>query len=339
MARIAKPAKGMVLAAGLGSRLRPLTTQWPKPLIPFIGTSALELALWRFANAGIRDVAVNAHYLPDQIEAATRSAPFGLAIKFAIEPTILGTGGAYNPLRIWLNDADLVVLNGDVISTVDVPALLEHHRKSGAVATMALLPDVLPGESAVHFNDAGIVAIGKANVSGTKAGNFACAQILSPIFLDLLPKSGSFDIISKGYQLALEAGLKVSACVHLGFWHDLRSPAFFAGAVQEYLRLSPGEASLTGVPACRLEKGRRGISLASQESSQTPCNLAGPLMLDHGATIDPSASIGPAVMIESGVRIGKGAVVRNSVLLPGADVASGSRIENAVIIQGMTIQL
>lgn len=342
MAPRSKAAKGVVLAAGLGTRLRPLTERWPKPLIPFAGTSALELALWRLAQAGLSDIAVNAHYLPDAIAEALKANLFGQTTYLAIEPEILGTGGVYNPLRLWQGDADLVVINGDVISTIDIAALLDHHRRTNAVATMALLPNVIVGESAVYYDEHGVRAIGRTAPTGASAGNFACAQVLSPAFLDLLPKSGSFDIISKGYQIALDKGLRVASIVHDGFWHDLRTPSFYAAALKDFVRLegltSDASSDPTGVMACRQAKGLKTIFVPKLGTGAQPCRIIGPVLLDGGTShIDLTATIGPDVVAESGVTIGKHAVVRSSVLLPGAHIKDGVVVESSIL--GDTLNL
>src|SRR4051812_38455198 len=107
--------KGVVLAAGFGTRLRPLTELYPKPLIPFAGTTPLELALWQLGRAGIDENAVNSHHRPDLIDAYVASNPLKQKLKVSHETEILGTGGCYNPLRAWQGDNDLVVLNGDVV--------------------------------------------------------------------------------------------------------------------------------------------------------------------------------------------------------------------------------
>lgn len=338
MAAAVRGVKGLVLAAGLGTRLRPLTLKWPKPLLPFAGTHALELALWRLAKAEVQDVAVNAHYLPDQIKAAVERAPFGQTLKIAIEPEILGTGGVYNPLRTWIGLDDLVVINGDVISTIDIAALLAHHRGTNAVATMALLPAVIPGESAVFYDEGGIRAIGKSGPATCRAGNFACAQVLTPAFLDLLPRSGVFDVISKGYVPALQRGLKISSLVHTGFWHDLRTPAFYAAALKDYLHLDVDAGENVGVPACLNAKDGRAVYVPPLGSVTKPWRGFGPAHVDEGASIAPTATIGPDVVIEAGATIGDGAVVRSCIVLPGAVIAPGSVVENAVVTADSTIQ-
>ena len=183
--------KGVVLAAGFGTRLRPLTDIWPKPIVPFLGSTPLRLALGRLVAADIRQIAINTHYDSKKIEMHLRDCPYGVTPLISFEKQILGTGGVYNPLRKWQGLAHLVVLNGDIVSNIDINRAIACHFDTNAVATMVLLAKVLPGESAVYYKDSQVLEIGKIGPLDALCGNFACAQILSPKFLDLLPSEGS----------------------------------------------------------------------------------------------------------------------------------------------------
>src|SRR5690606_22359178 len=126
-------------------------------------------------------------------------------LELSHETELLGTGGVYGPLRDWQGDSDLLVLNGDIVSDMDLEALVDTHRKTRAFATMAMLPEVIPGENGFFCNRQGeIVAFGKEGPPDAAARNFACAQILSRRFIDTLPPSGAFGIIETGYLPALK---------------------------------------------------------------------------------------------------------------------------------------
>ena len=322
-----RAVKGMVLAAGLGTRLRPLTNIYPKPLVPFAGSTPLELALANLMAAGISDVAINSHYHPEQIARLVQNNPLGQRLVLSYEPELLGTGGAYPPLRSWLGDADLVVLNGDVVSDFDLKSLLVRHHAMQAAASMMLLPTVIPGESSVFHHLGRIHAIGKvAPKSATQAGNFACAQILSPELLDLLPKSGTFDIVSKGYLKALDMGWPVAAEVHSGYWHDLRTPQFYWSAILALLR----EPDL-----CRAIK----LDHLRQTRGLVPLPYANGVLLPTAFSSYKHATLGPNVVVESDVHIGAGARVSNSVFLPGAVVPAGATIDHALVGPGIHITL
>lgn len=299
-----KKIKGIILAAGFGSRLRPLTNFWPKPLIPFLGSSPLHLALNRFKAAGIKDVAVNTHYLADQIAKSLVDNPFDLRTVISYEPEILGTGGVYNPLRKWMDSSDILVMNGDIVSDVDLSALLEMHERTSAVATMALLPNVLPGEAAVYFRNDEILAIGRSGPNDASRGNFGCVQILTKEFLELLPTSGSFDIISQGYQIALANRLKVSALVHHGIWYDIGTINRYASSIFDIIGRPGGLEAIGG--------DQKGFIVTSDGS-----------VIENGASIEDSSQIEHSIVLRGGL-VCAGDHIRNMIIAPNARVSFDS---------------
>ena len=311
--------KGLVLAAGFGTRLRPLTNHYAKPLVPFLGATPLELALWRLGASGVKDVAINSHYFPEQIASFVDENRHDLNIKLSYEPKILGTGGALNPLLPWLGDDSLIVINGDVVSTVNIQDLIETHLHGKAVATMALLPSVIPGESSVFHQNGAVHSISKIPVSnGSRAGNFACVQILSPEFLKLLPENGTFDIISQGYLPALQRRMTICASIHDGYWFDLGTPETYWAAIHQLLK-RPALVEALGIRACRALNGRA-----------TTMTLDG-VFIDSRSTVDATATVGPAVVVESNCSISANALVSESVLLPGASIAPGEVIHQMIV--------
>lgn len=309
--------KGLVLAAGLGTRLRPLTERWPKPLVPFAGTTPLDLALWRLRWAGIKENAVNSHHMASAIEHALKGNDQKPKVKISFEPEILGTGGVYNPLRTWFDGADVAVLNGDVISDIDLGALVKFHRHEEAAATMALLPKVIPGESAVFHENGRVIAIGKDTPrAGVAQGNFACAQILAPAFLELLPKAGAFDIISNGYQVALSKGLKIAAWIHDGIWHDLRTPRFYWEALCD-LVTDPRRTERVGITALREARGLK-------------TKRKGGLFFDDSCVLGAEVQTKGVVILEPGARVGEKASLENVVVLSDGIVAAGEMVRQTV---------
>jgi mannose-1-phosphate guanylyltransferase len=224
--------KAMVLAAGLGTRLRPLTEVVPKPAVPVCGVPLVRWALALLAGAGARRAVVNVHHLPAEMARAAREAARALGIALAVseEPVIAGTGGALREARPLLAGADaILLLNGDVLFDVDLPAALAAHRASGALATMVLLP-MPPGAryATVDVDASGAVrriagAFGPGG-EGLVPWHFSGVHVLSPAILDRVPAEPfECDVNRHVYPPLMRSGAIRGLAVD-GYWNDLGTP-------------------------------------------------------------------------------------------------------------------
>ncbi|RZA14952.1 MAG: nucleotidyltransferase family protein, partial [Proteobacteria bacterium] len=133
--------KALLLAAGYGTRLKPLTDHIPKPLTLFMGRPILDIVYDQVTSAGVEQVAVNTHHLASVIAEHTLTLSLSKQpIHISHEKEILGTGGSINPLRDWLDHDDLLIFNGDIVSSVNLNALIAAYRASKAQAAMVLIP-------------------------------------------------------------------------------------------------------------------------------------------------------------------------------------------------------
>ena len=134
--------KAMVLAAGLGTRLRPLTDDVPKPLLPVAGRPMIAYPLLQLHAAGVEDVVVNVHHHAEQVRTVLGDgSAFGVRLHYSIEETLLDTGGGLERARAWLGDDTFLVLNADSAHDVPLRAVADFHREKGALVTMVLRPD------------------------------------------------------------------------------------------------------------------------------------------------------------------------------------------------------
>jgi mannose-1-phosphate guanylyltransferase len=311
----------LVLAAGFGTRLKPLTDFLPKPFVPFLTSSPVAIAIRQFKARGLKNIAVNLH--AHSAVALRHLQKFPDVVTSIEEPLILGTGGALAKLRDWVGERNLIVYNGDIVSDIEPIFAVD----LAAEATMTVLPHVIPGESPVHLSpihaDAGtICGIAAHGKSSSERGNFACMQYLTPKFLRRLPSDGAFDVISKGYAPVLESGGRLAYRVHRGYWSDIGRPAMYLGEqlklVEEWSNLSP---------------------LLSVALADPNWKLEGSVLRHVTAKIDPTAQvIGPGVVGESCV-IGAGARVVSCVLHLGARVEDKQQAKNQIRVGSTTIQI
>lgn len=301
---------GMVLCAGLGTRLRPLTGRCPKPAVPVCGVPLVRYALGLLRGAGVRRAVVNVHHLPEAMAAAARAAAAELGLDLAVsrEPVIAGTGGALREARPLLAGADaVVVVNGDVLFDVDLGSALTAHLASGALATMALLAMPPGGRFAAVELDAWgrvrrIAGRFGPGGAGLTAWHFPGVHVLSPALLDLVPAAPfEVDVNRDVYPPLMARGL-VRGLVTSGAWNDL-------GAPDRYL------AANLDVAAGRVPLHRFG--------------LARPPALAPDARIEPGAAVRDAV-IGAGCHVPAGARVERAVLWEGTALEPGEAVVDAV---------
>ncbi|CAO0821294.1 NDP-sugar synthase [Desulfarculales bacterium] len=301
--------RAFVLAAGLGTRLLPLTQRRPKCLMPVMNRSLLGLWLERLAAWGVGRAVVNTHYLAPQVRDYLAGNPVpGLEVLQSHEPVILGTGGALVAAREQLGPRPFLLVNSDVLATADLSPLLQAMGGSGAKAVLGLVD--APRFNTVAVDQAGRVLGFKGQIGLEQAPRwrtYSGLAAISPALLDHLPPSG-YSTLVQGLQAAQAAGGLVLGRELAGFWDDLGTP--------EHL-LDLHRLLITAPPA--------GL-----ERLAPP----GPLVLAPGVALEPDAQVEGFAVLGRGAAVEAGALVEDCLLLPGARVAVGARVRRAVLGDG-----
>jgi NDP-sugar pyrophosphorylase family protein len=230
--------KAMVLAAGLGTRLRPLTNDRPKALVEVAGRTLLEIALRRLQSFGVDEAIVNTHHYAEMVaEYLQAHRNFGMRIEISHEPELLDTGGGLkNAAWFFLEgaDADFILHNVDVLSTIDLGRMVEFHRANAALATLAVQdrassrPLLFDASGRLRGRAAGVEQVERAKE--VEALAFAGIHVLSPRIFALLDEEGAFSIID-GYVRLSARGAKILGFRADGaYWRDLGRPESIAQA-------------------------------------------------------------------------------------------------------------
>ena len=228
----------MILAAGLGTRLRPLTNTIPKPLLPIAGTPLIVWNLLLLKRHGFHDVVINLHHLGPVIEQALgNGSRYGLRIIYSREPVILGTGGGIKQAEPNFSGEPVLVLNGDTLFELDLGALCAFHEERKAAATLVLRSDADAARWGLIEvgSDDRIVRItgrGKSESSPTRPCMFAGIHILHPRLLRDVPKGKESSIID-AYVSAIERDEPVLGYDLKGYWSDVGTPERYAQAEQD----------------------------------------------------------------------------------------------------------
>ncbi len=208
--------RAMILAAGLGTRLRPLTLKTPKPLLKVKGRALIDYNLKLLKKAGFKDVLINLHHLGGQIKEHVGSGrKFGLKVSYSNEPKILGTGGGIKKVQKFFKGRPFVVINADTLIQVDLKKLVKYHLAKRAAATM-VVRRLKKGEPYARLD---IVKSGRLVRFGSGRYMYTGVQVLDPVIFKFLKKPSC--LIESGYKKLLANGLPVYAYTYKGYWNDV----------------------------------------------------------------------------------------------------------------------
>ena len=314
--------RAMILCAGLGTRLRPLTHRWPKPAIPLLGQPLFRYNLAVLRAAGVREVALNTHHLPEVMRACAEEecARFGMPLTVVHEPEIQGTGGGVRGLRAFLEQDDFLVLNGDILFAVSLSPIVAAHRASAAAATMVLMP-MPAGASyaAVEADpDLRIRRIAGHGPGGADLSpwHFTGVHVISPAVFDFMSPHGEEDINRGVYVRMIEAGKVVRGQVVDAPWSDLGTPARYLATQQDLLYgRVPGDAFPGASPFQANGARVRG------EGIVPPALVDGAARVGVGAVIGPGAYVSGDAAIGARARLMRCTVLGETLIEPGEEVS------------------
>ncbi|EAU69191.1 nucleotidyl transferase family [Stigmatella aurantiaca DW4/3-1] len=326
----------MILCAGLGTRLRPLTGRWPKPALPFLGQPLLRYHLAVLKAAGVTAVGINTHHLPEVMEATARAEceRVGLPLHVVHEPVIQGTGGGIRGLKGFLAGDDFLVFNGDILFPVDLRPVVAAHRKSGAAATMVLMP--MPPEekyAAVEMDAGGQVRRIAGHGPGGSAlspWHFTGVHVMSPRIFEVMAPEGPEDINRDVYVRGMAAGWVVRGEVVRAYWSDLGTPSRYLATVRDVLLgRVPVETLGDASPFAGLARGP-GNGWVHPEAHLGTAQVEGPAYFGAGCVVEAGAHVGSAVAVGARARVGEGARLHRVALFEDTQVAPGETLEEVL---------
>jgi NDP-sugar pyrophosphorylase family protein len=299
--------RAMVLSAGYGTRLWPLTEDRTKPAIPILGKPLAGYVAEYLAGYGFDYIVVNLHHRPESVRSALGDGSrFGVKLQYVEEPEILGTSGALDNARELLKEETFVVVNGKIITDIDLGEALETHRRTHALATLVLIPNTLRERFSVVETQNGLVTtFGGMPVALAHEPTplmFTGIQILEPEIFSYIPRDVFSHSTTDVYPQAIAKGERIAAHVANGRWRELST-------LQRYLDIS-------------LEMLKeRGEALSAGTNS----------MISGGADVR-DAILWDNVVVSAGAR------VRRAVLADNVHIDSGEVIEDAVVVPRALIE-
>ncbi|MDB5039718.1 MAG: Nucleotidyl transferase [Candidatus Eremiobacteraeota bacterium] len=314
--------QAVVLVGGEGTRLRPLTLETPKPMVPVMNMPFLERTLRRLKEAGIDDVILPACYLPDAITSYFGDGSrLGLRLRYVIEEVPLGTAGALKNVEQYI-DGPFFVLNGDVLTSLDLRAMLAYHRQKGGLATLHLIPVEDPSPFGCVVHDAAgrvqaFVEKPKREEAPTNEIN-AGTYLMEREVLEYIPAGRPVSIERETFPQLIAAGRPLYAYTTDDYWIDLGRPEAYLDA---HRHIFEGTMPLGGL---------RSVDGPGRESVPTSA-LRPPIFIGNNCSVAPDAVVGPYTVLGDGCDIGPGAVVADSLLWDDVTVEEGAQLAWSIV--------
>lgn len=321
--------KALVLAGGFGTRLRPLTLNTPKPIVPIFDRPFLHHQIDLLKRVPeVDEIILSLNYHPDRIEAVLgQGRDAGLPIRYVVEPQPLGTGGAIKFAEPHL-DGTTIVFNGDVLTETDLNAVVQRHRTRGARATIVLAPVEDPARyGLVETDDDGNVTrfLEKPDPARITCNTInAGMYVLEPDTFDRIPAGTKYSIERLYFPSLVERGEAFAAYIERGYWLDIGTPAAYRQAHRDMLdgRCRAGRAGLAGP----------GETTVSASATVAPtARLLAPSFVGSGAIVQADAEVGPHAVLGSDSVVRTAARVRDSVVWPESIVGAGATLEGVIV--------
>jgi mannose-1-phosphate guanylyltransferase len=315
--------KAMVLAAGLGTRLRPLTYEITKPMVPVLDRPVMAHILDLLGRHGFEDTIANLHYFPDSIR-----EHFGERLQYRHEQELLGTAGGVRACRDFFGEEAFLVISGDALTDIDLAAFVARHRVAGGVATLAVKQVTNTREYGVVLHDregriTGFQEKPEPDEALSDLGNCGI-YIFEPAIFDYFPKRPFADWAQDVFPALLANDVPFHIHEIRDYWNDIGSLAELRQGTFDALR---GELRLQ----VQGYEAQPGVILAGEQQT-LPDNIEidGQAWIGHDVHIGHGVRLMGPLVLGDGARVGDGAQLRDSIVFPGTDVARGAILIGAI---------
>ena len=322
--------QAVILVGGEGTRLRPLTVTVPKPVLPLVDRPFLVYMLEWLRRHGVDDVIMSCGFLATSVRNVLGDgSQLGLRLRFVEEPEPRGTAGALKYAEDLLDDRFLM-LNGDVLTDIDLTAQIAQHEATGAIGTLALVPVEDPtAYGLVRTNDDHSVRefVEKPTADSIDTNLISAgAYVLERRVLDLIPPDRNVSIEREVWPRLVGNGL--FAFAGDAYWLDIGTPERYLQGTFDIL-----EGNVQTAVSARLGSGFMYVA----DQVETAGRIVPPAIVERGCRIEAGAHVGSLVVLGEGVRVGEGSKIERSVVLNGTEIGPGCTLQDCIVAAGVRI--
>lgn len=327
--------KAAMLVGGFGTRLRPLTITTPKPMLPLVNKPFLEIELLHLKQHGIEEVVLSTGYLPSVFdEYFGDGSKLGMSLLHVTEDEPLGTCGAIKNVQEHLGIDAVIVCNGDILTDLDVGALVAYHKEKGALVTITLTPVEDPtAYGLVPLDEDGRIieflekpSWDQVVTNLINAGTY----VMDPAVLDDVPPDENYSFERQLFPDLLKEGEPMYGYPSECYWLDLGTPEKYLAAHHDILS---GQIDIDVRGAHDDDR----VWLGDGVSIDDLAHVHGPVLLGDATSVGPGARVEEASCVGNGVTIGADAHISGSVILDGAVIGEGSVVEGSIVGKGTVL--
>ena len=312
----------MVMAAGVGSRLDPLTQKIPKPLVPVLNKPVMDILLQKLKDYGIEKVIANTHYLAQQIQTRySKNSPVNIQFEYIHEDTLSGTAGGVKKCEFFFDDVDdFLVVSADGLHDADLEKIIRSHKESGCIATMAI--SAVEHDEVCHYgvvvpSAEHLVAEFQEKPSVTEAkSNYINTGIyvFNKRIFDFIPEGQKYDFAKNVFPSLLAAGEKINVYRIYSYWSDI-------GTIEQYIQSN-------------IDALNRKVLIKNPDIM---CKFDALYVVGENTTLDSSVKLKNNVVIGRNCKIGKNVTLENTILWDNVKIADNVTLKNVVCANNTVI--
>lgn len=329
--------KALLLAGGKGTRLRPLTNNLPKPMVPIMGRPLLETTIMNLKKSGVDEIILSTCYKSKYIKDYLKDGDeLGVKLNYITEDIPLGTGGAIKNAEEFFDDT-FIILNSDIVSDINYADLVKYHKEKKAYVTIVMTEVEDPSQyGVIEFDSDGFITAfkekpkpGESNSRFINAGVY----VFEPVVLKEIPANRVVSIEKETYPMLLKKGYNMAAYKFGGYWIDI-------GTLDKYKKVH--EDILAG--NCKFLSSNKerflenGVIIGNDVKIHPTAKILGPVYIGNNVIINAGAKVGPYVVIGDKSYIGYESEVLKSILWDNVKINESVKLYNAVITSKCTIE-
>lgn len=326
----------MVLAAGLGTRLRPLTNYVSKPMVQMAGKPCLEHTINLLQKYGFKDLVINLHYKPELIrEHFGTGRNFGVRITYSLEKELLGTAGGLKAVEPFFQNKTVLIISGDALTDINLLHFYRFHKEKGALATLALKKVADPTQyGVVTVNEQGYITAFQEKPAASEAISTLAntgIYLFEPAVFNFIPPDTFFDFGRQVFPLLLEQGELLAGYPMREYWCDIGDLSVYREAHYDMLT---GLVDVT-IPGKRFESN---IWLGRRPDIHPQATVVGPVVIGDDCILEKKAQVYGPVVLGRKSMVAEGAVVKRGILWDGAHVGKGTQLVDCIVGEGCRVE-